>query len=305
MERLETEKRLLQEKLDQPVSAPMSPRNNPNTVATVPSSHLTSQGATTIPMPLGSGTSNSFLGTTSLPTSSSLTLGSSEQAANLTEHIINLRREVSRLKANLEKAERDHKKNMAKMVREEKMIRDENLRLQRRLQMEVDRREALCRHLSESESSLEMDDERHFNETSRVRTVSSPVTGYLANSIPVNLNTSAPTVTHTVLPTTISSSAIATAPGPVAPVDRCPTCNQLITSRHYQAPSTTTATHLFASVTKPTLPPHSVIGHSPSPSLSALGGVPPINTTATSHTSAPVSLNTSSTGKLNSSNQMQ
>ncbi|KAL3198538.1 hypothetical protein MRX96_014354 [Rhipicephalus microplus] len=42
----------------------------------------------------------------------------------------------------------------------------------------MDRREALCRHLSESESSLEMDEERHFNEMAhgmRPRTVSSPI----------------------------------------------------------------------------------------------------------------------------------
>jgi hypothetical protein len=164
MERLEAEKRLLQEKLDQPVSAPMSPRNNSN-------SSITSLSLTSAAGPIGSGGFN-FI---SLP-------GSSEQAANLTDHIINLRREVSRLKANLEKAEREHKENMAKLVREEQSIREENIRLQRRLQMEVDRREALCRHLSESESSLEMDDERHFNESSRVRTISSPVSGYATNN---------------------------------------------------------------------------------------------------------------------------
>ena len=49
---------------------------------------------------------------------------------------------------------------MAQYAQEERQIREENLRLQRKLQMEIDRREALCRHLSESESSLEMDDER-------------------------------------------------------------------------------------------------------------------------------------------------
>lgn len=160
MERLEAEKRLLQEKLDQPGSSPTS-----KNLATS----------------LNSNSTGSLIGTTS-----SLSLvglpPSSEQAATLTEHIINLRREVSRLKANLEKVERDHKENMAKLVREEQVIREENVRLQRRLQMEVDRREALCRHLSESESSLEMDDERHFNESSRVRTISSPVPGYAANT---------------------------------------------------------------------------------------------------------------------------
>lgn len=43
--------------------------------------------------------------------------------------------------------------------------------------MEIERREALCRHLSESESSLEMEEERHYNEVAsqRHRTLSSPV----------------------------------------------------------------------------------------------------------------------------------
>lgn len=49
---------------------------------------------------------------------------------------------------------------MAQYAQEERHIREENLRLQRRLQLEMERRENLCRHLSESESSLEMDDER-------------------------------------------------------------------------------------------------------------------------------------------------
>lgn len=49
---------------------------------------------------------------------------------------------------------------MNHFAQEERQIREENIRLQRKLQIEVDRREALCRHLSESESSLEMDDER-------------------------------------------------------------------------------------------------------------------------------------------------
>lgn len=40
-------------------------------------------------------------------------------------------------------------------------MREENMRLQRKLQREMERREALCRQLSESESSLEMDDERY------------------------------------------------------------------------------------------------------------------------------------------------
>jgi len=54
---------------------------------------------------------------------------------------------------------------MQQFASEERQIREENLRLQRRLQLEMERREALCRHLSESESSLEMEDERHFHES--------------------------------------------------------------------------------------------------------------------------------------------
>lgn len=49
------------------------------------------------------------------------------------------------------------------MESEEKSLREKNLNLQRKLQMEIERREALHRHLSESESSLEMDEERIFN----------------------------------------------------------------------------------------------------------------------------------------------
>lgn len=48
----------------------------------------------------------------------------------------------------------------AQYIEEERQMREENIRLQRKLQREMERREALCRQLSESESSLEMDDER-------------------------------------------------------------------------------------------------------------------------------------------------
>ena len=43
---------------------------------------------------------------------------------------------------------------------EERSLKEENVRLQRKLFREMERREALSRQLSESESSLEMDDER-------------------------------------------------------------------------------------------------------------------------------------------------
>ncbi|XP_041363598.1 coiled-coil domain-containing protein 6-like isoform X2 [Gigantopelta aegis] len=106
-----------------------------------------------------------------------------DTASNLMQHIANLRSETSRLKEQLKAAQTEHEEKMAQYAQEEHHIREENLRLQRRLQLEMERRENLCRHLSESESSLEMDDERHFNEMTkqqdsyavRARTVSSPI----------------------------------------------------------------------------------------------------------------------------------
>ena len=50
---------------------------------------------------------------------------------------------------------------MSKYESEEHNLREENLRLQRKLLLEMERREQLSRQLSESESSLEMDDERY------------------------------------------------------------------------------------------------------------------------------------------------
>uniref|UniRef100_A0A8B9H882 Coiled-coil domain containing 6b n=1 Tax=Astyanax mexicanus TaxID=7994 RepID=A0A8B9H882_ASTMX len=126
--------RILQEKLDQPVSAPPSPRDI------------------------------------------SMEIDSPE---NMMRHICFLKSEVEKLKKNLHTAKLQHTEKRAQYIEEERIMREENIRLQRKLQREVERREALCRQLSESESSLEMDDERYFNEMSaqglRPRTVSSPI----------------------------------------------------------------------------------------------------------------------------------
>ncbi|XP_032688060.1 coiled-coil domain-containing protein 6 isoform X2 [Odontomachus brunneus] len=143
MDKLEAEKRMLQIKLDQPVSDPTSPRE----------------------------------------------ISNGDTATNLSTHIQTLRSEVARLRHTLLISQQEHTEKMQRYVNEEKQIREENLRLQRKLQLEVERREALCRHLSESESrqldddfrSLEMEEERHYNEivmsggNIRTRTVSSPV----------------------------------------------------------------------------------------------------------------------------------
>lgn len=105
-----------------------------------------------------------------------------DTAGNLVQNIQALKAEVTRLQAQLRAAQAEHKEKIVQYAEEERHIREENLRLQRKLQMEIERREQLCRHLSESESSLEMDDERHFNEMSKVigagswtRPVSSPI----------------------------------------------------------------------------------------------------------------------------------
>lgn len=101
-----------------------------------------------------------------------------DEASALTSHIQTLRSEVERLRNNLAAAEHENLEKTKHYQHEERHIREENLRLQRKLQMEVERREALCRHLSESESSLEMEEERIFNENvgmSRTRTISSPI----------------------------------------------------------------------------------------------------------------------------------
>lgn len=121
MDKLESEKRNLQIKLDEPISEPPSPRDV----------HNNKNGDT---------------------------------AATLANNIHQLRQEVVRLKQQLSCAEENNHKKMLEFSKEEKHIREENLRLQRKLQLEMERREALCRHLSESESSLEMEEERAVNE---------------------------------------------------------------------------------------------------------------------------------------------
>lgn len=50
-----------------------------------------------------------------------------------------------RLKQQLTVGELNHSRKMSEFEKEEKHIREENLRLQRKLQLEMERREALCR----------------------------------------------------------------------------------------------------------------------------------------------------------------
>ncbi|XP_026817214.1 coiled-coil domain-containing protein 6 isoform X1 [Rhopalosiphum maidis] len=100
-----------------------------------------------------------------------------EMATNISAHLQHLRGEVTRLRHQLDVSKKENSKKMEKMAKEERQVREDNLRLQRKLQLEVERRTALCRHLSESESSLEMEEERQYNEmaSNRCRTSSSPL----------------------------------------------------------------------------------------------------------------------------------
>lgn len=142
-----------------------------------------------------------------------------DTASQLTAHIQNLRSEVDQLRSNLAAAEKESQAKSQQFAQEEKCIRDENKRLQRKLQQEVERREALSRHLSESESSLEFEEERLFNENvsafgssssnrplspgglTRCHACGQLMTRrtserFIKPAIPLGLNTSAPNVLH-------------------------------------------------------------------------------------------------------------
>ena len=122
------------------------------------------------------------------PSPRDIQITNGDTAANLANNIHQLRQECLKLRTCLAEEEQNHRQRMSEFEKEEKHIREENLRLQRKLQLEMERREALCRHLSESESSLEMEEERVVNEmmlsggqghplsaVHRSRTLSSPV----------------------------------------------------------------------------------------------------------------------------------
>ncbi|XP_070071006.1 PH domain-containing rcdII isoform X3 [Drosophila takahashii] len=168
MDKLETEKRSLQIKLDQPVSDPTTPRDITN------NAHA----------------------------------NGGDTATSLSAHIQILRSEVLRYRSDLAAAQKEATIKTQQYAQEEKSIREENARLQRKLKQEVERREALCRHLSESESSLEMDEERFYNENlmaggsfaaaaasavsaQRQRTISSPVSHSPSSSRPLSPGTAA------------------------------------------------------------------------------------------------------------------
>ncbi|KAF6772406.1 hypothetical protein AHF37_08858 [Paragonimus kellicotti] len=81
--------------------------------------------------------------------------------ARITAPYVNrLREEVCHLRRLLERQEAENASRMPLYESEERSAAEENRRLRKLLQVEKERREALSRQLSESESSLEMEDER-------------------------------------------------------------------------------------------------------------------------------------------------
>ncbi|KAK4302640.1 hypothetical protein Pmani_025286 [Petrolisthes manimaculis] len=156
-----------------------------------------------------------------------------DRANNLSSHIQHLRDEVARFREQLTTAQEEHNRTTQQYANEERLIREENLRLQRKLQMEVERREALCRHLSESESSLEMEEERHYNEitSQRHRTLSSPV--------PYNPS---PSSSRPLSPGLSNYSTGRDLFSPPSPMGRCPHCGQVII--HHAPPTVPPPTYL-------------------------------------------------------------
>ncbi|CAF1341449.1 unnamed protein product, partial [Didymodactylos carnosus] len=162
MEKLETDKRLLQEKLEQPNTEVLSSntKSNMNSVSSI--------SATSDPSSPLSHSRDDALSTPPTEQTQSLVIQSPRTSIVNVDHITQLRREVEKLKNELLHTQDQHREKMEHYEREERDIRNENLKLQRKLQLEVERREQLCRQLSESESSLEMDEERQLNERIKV-----------------------------------------------------------------------------------------------------------------------------------------
>ncbi|UJR10879.1 hypothetical protein I4U23_015066 [Adineta vaga] len=136
MEKLETDKKLLQLQIQQPHSTDNPSSSNDLNERTNLRSHSLYE----------------MMSSTNRPVSLNV------------DHAEQLKREVERLRQELVLQQDKHQKKLKDILQDDQNARNENLRLQRKLQVEVDRREQLYRQLSESESSLEMDEERALNQ---------------------------------------------------------------------------------------------------------------------------------------------
>lgn len=87
-----------------------------------------------------------------------------ENSITSTDCAQQLKDEIEKLRQELNNQKEIQKEQIEGILLEEQTVKNENLRLKRKLQIEVDRREELYRKLSESESSIEMDEERVLNQ---------------------------------------------------------------------------------------------------------------------------------------------
>ena len=150
---------------------------------------------------------------------------------NLTAHVKYLKKEVDFLRRQLKIMQNERNSKVNLFISEEKNLREENARLHRQLLLETERREALSRQLSESESSLEMDDETRHNmeslastslalsgrATMPVRSVSPNITTF---AMPGTLVVTNPTSHSNLLSSNLAnpSSSRQGFPGNVAPI---------------------------------------------------------------------------------------
>ena len=84
-----------------------------------------------------------------------------DRASLIHSYIGRLRQEVVRLRDAVQDTNNQCTDKLRNLERDEKILQDENRRLRKRLQAEIERRQEMCRNLSESESSLEIDEERY------------------------------------------------------------------------------------------------------------------------------------------------
>ena len=143
MDKLETEKRELNDKLET-LSQSSSCSMSESTPAPPSPSQITpeqSPGPITEPPSPASATVQAIRAAMNPPITANADPG------QLSQYIRILRNEVIKLRSRFQVAEKQHCEKMAVLEREEREQREQNLRLQRKLQFEIEQREKLCRHL--------------------------------------------------------------------------------------------------------------------------------------------------------------
>jgi FtsZ-binding cell division protein ZapB len=85
---------------------------------------------------LSIGASSSIIANDETPNRSNSLINNRLSLPNV-DHIQQLKREVDKLKRELNLTQESHRQKMEQLVKEEQDIRNENLRLQRKLQLEV------------------------------------------------------------------------------------------------------------------------------------------------------------------------